>query len=206
MNYELTMQGLIKAINTELKTLIGKNPQKEGGISLMVENAIDNIGVDFLSYGIEVKGCRLEMYVGALDRNIEFATISPTYKRDKRTSSKLGNYLESIEVKMEKEIPMNISVLDASQWIAYNEAKDIFNRLKKEQDDLLIQYRKNLEGMRIYQEIMKYEAYDGETKTKAEKASLHHSPLPETLTWPSALSCTLYARSRQGLAHGLHHV
>lgn len=170
MNYKLTMQGFIKAINTELKTLIGKNPQKEGGISLMVEKAIDNIGVDFLSYGIEVKGCRLEMFVGALDRNIEFATISPTYKRDKRTSSKLGNYLESVEVKMEKEIPMNISVLDASQWIAYNEAKDIFNRLKKEQDELLIQYRKNLEGMRIYQEIMKYEAYDGETKTKAEKA------------------------------------
>ena len=72
-------------IQKKLDELKGKDVQKEGGISHLVESAMNDIEEISLSkYHIEVKECRFKMYCAGMDNDIEFAVIRTEYKADKR--------------------------------------------------------------------------------------------------------------------------
>ena len=173
MKYDLTIQELLEIIQTELNTLKGKNVVKEGGIGPLIARSIGNITIDgdfLVRYYISVNTCRLEMYCSGLNKDIPFAEIYPTYKPDKRKFSGYGDYLETLTIKLIRNIPLNLSVLDASQFLDYQEAKENFERLEKLSKDLLKDYYSYQEGMQKMQEIMKTEAYDEKTSKEATNA------------------------------------
>ena len=173
MNYYLTMKELIEIIQNQLDGLKDKNVVKEGGLEKLVESVINGIKIEGYSltrYGLSINHCRLEMYCSGLDKEIEFAEIRPIYKPDKRKRIGYGDILESITLKLTKEIPLDMTVLDASQFLDYEDAKENFERLEKEQKELLNEYKKNLDVMSKMQGVMQCQAYDLETKKESEKA------------------------------------
>lgn len=171
MNYDLTMKELMEIIQKALDGLRGKNVQKEGGISKLVESAMDNIeGISLSRYNIEVKECRFKMYCAGMDNEVEFADIRTEYKADKRKWNGIGDVLESVTIKLTREIPLDLEVLNVSQFLDYNVAKENFERLERTQKELLEEYKKNYEAMEKLQKVMRSEAYDTETTRESEKA------------------------------------
>ena len=173
MKYDLTMKELMEIIQKALDELKGKNVAKEGGIAKLVETAIDGIKIEehsLLRYSISVNHCRLEMYCSGLDKEVGFAEIRQTYRPDKRKYTGYGDILESVTVKLTREIPLDLEVLNVSQFLDYEEAKENFERLERQQKELLEEYKKNYEAMEKLQEVMKTEAYDKETEKESQKA------------------------------------
>lgn len=173
MNYDLTMKELMEIIQKALDGLKGKNVVKEGGIGKLVKAAIDEIeieGYSLIRYNIDVDHCQLKMYCSGLDNEVKFAEIRQTYKADKRKQSGYGDVLESVTVRLTREIPLDMEVLNVSQFLDYEEAKQNFERLERQQKELLEEYKRNLEGMAKMQDIMKYQAYNNETSRESEKA------------------------------------
>jgi hypothetical protein len=171
MNYDLKMNELIKIIQKKLDELKGKDVQKEGGISHLVESAMNDMEEISLSkYHIEVKECRFKMYCAGMDNDIEFAVIGTEYKADKRRWNGVGHVLESVTINLTREIPLDLEVLNVSQFLDYNVAKENFERLERQQRELLEEYKSNYEAMERLQKVMKSEAYDKETTKESENA------------------------------------
>ena len=169
MNYDLKMNELIEIIQKKLDGLKGKDVQKEGGISYLVESAMNDMEEISLSkYHIEVKECRFKMYCAGMDNDIEFAVIGTKYKADKRIWCGVGHVLESVTINLTREIPLDLEVLNVSQFLDYNVAKENFIRLEREQRELLEEYKSNYEAMERLQSVMKSEAYDNETTKESE--------------------------------------
>lgn len=172
MNYDLTIKDFLEIIQKALDGLKGKNVQKDGGISKSVESALNNMEIDLFNYNVEVEGCRLKMFCSGTGSDITFADIITTYRPDKRKWNGVGDYLETVSVKLTKDIPMELEVINASQWLDYNNAKENFDRLEREQREMLEEYKKNLEAMKSLQDVMKCQAYDEETRKKSKEAEV----------------------------------
>lgn len=171
MNYDLKMNELIEIIQKKLDELKGKDVQKEGGISYLVESAMNDMEEISLSrYNIEVKECRFKMYCAGIDNDIEFAVIGTEYKADKRRRNGVGHVLESVTINLTREIPLDLEVLNMSQFLDYNVAKENFERLERKQRELLEEYKSNYETMERLQNVMKLEVYDKETIKESENA------------------------------------
>lgn len=171
MNYDLTMEELLEIIQKSLDTLKGKNVTKEGGISKLVESAVDNIeDLSVVSYHIEVKECAIKMYCAGIDNEVKFAEVRPSYRADKRKWNGEGDVLESVTVKLTRDIPLDMNVLNVSQLLDYTVAKENFERLEREQTQLLEEYKNNYEAMKKLHEVMQTEAYDKETEKEAQRA------------------------------------
>lgn len=173
MKFDLTMKELLENIQKELEILKGKNVVKEGGIAKLVEKIVDGIQIEgtFLArYNISVDRCWFKMYCSGMDKDITFAVIRQTYKEDKRKSNRRSDILESVTIELTKEIPLDMEVLNVSQFLDYKEAKENFDRLVREQKELLEEYKKNYEAMKQLQEVMKTETYNTETKKESERA------------------------------------
>ena len=170
MNYDLTMKELMDIIQKALDGLKGKNVRKEGGISKLVESATSSIKeISLPRYNIEVKQCRFTMYCPGMDSDVVFADVKLVYKPDKRKWNGTSDILESVTIYLSREIPLEIEVLNVSQFLDYNVAKENFKRLEEQQKELLDEYRKNYEAMQKLQEVMKSEAYDPVTAKEAEE-------------------------------------
>ena len=173
MKFDLTMKELLKIIQKELNGLKGKNVVKEGGIAKLIEDIINGIQIEgtFLSrYNVYIDYCLLKMYCSGMDKDIEFAVIRQTYKEDKRKSNGHSDVLENVTVELTKEIPLDMEVLNVSQFLDYEEAKVNFERLKRQQRELLEEYKSNYEAMEKLRSVMKSEAYNKETIKESENA------------------------------------
>ena len=170
MSDYISVKTLIENCNEALKVLVGKTPTKEvGGISKMVADVLEPV-LDNAHSLLEVDMCRLKMYCSSLDREIEFADVKPTYKADKRRWDGVGSRLESLELVLTRDIPEDLSVIDLSQQLSYDIAKENFDRLYNEELELLRQFKENCEGMAKLRDIMQSEAYSKEKSVEADKA------------------------------------
>ena len=173
MNYDLTMKELLENMQKALDGLKGKNVAKEGGIAKLVEKVVNEIKIEgtFLTrYNISIDHCWFKMYCSGIDKDIAFAVIRQTYKEDKRKSNGHGNVLESVTIELTRKIPLDMEVLNVSQFLDYEEAKSNFERLEREQKELLEEYKSNYKAMEELQKVMETEAYSKETKKESEKA------------------------------------
>lgn len=169
-DYDLTIKELLEKVQGQLNKLDGKNSIKEGGFSKLVESSLSEIETFLFKHYITVKDCRLKIFCSAFDKDIVFAEVLPVYKPDKRKPTGFGDYLKTVKIKLKEDIPLELCVIDLSQYLSYNEAKKNFDRLLLEQNELLKQYKINLKAMEKMEDIMKYEAYDNNTKVEAEEA------------------------------------
>ena len=170
MKKENTLQELINTLETELSKLIGHNVYKEGGITEMARKILLSASFDLLNVGIEFDQCYFRRYCPGVDRDVEFAYVSATYKEDKRKSDGTGSTIDKISVCLTREIPEDLKLIDLPQWLDYNEAKDTFKRIETQQREVLETYNRNLEVMARMQDIMYSESYDAETTKEAEEA------------------------------------
>ena len=170
-NYKITVKELLEHIQKGLNSLKGKNVKKEGGISKLVDAVAESLEEPYLSdYNISVDQCRFKIYCAGLGKDIEFATIRTEYRPDKRKWDGVGETLDNVTVVPEKDIPLDLEVINLPQYLDYNIAKERFERLVVQQKELMDEYQENLGFMRELQDVMKYHAYDKETNTAAEKA------------------------------------
>lgn len=171
------MEGLrvyqwIKEIQNKLDELKGLNVEKEGGIGSLVKRTFDELPDELLKHNIECTyACQLTIFCSGFNKDIVFAEIHPKYRPDKRKWDGYGPYLESVTLKLIKDIPEGLKMSYASQWMDYNEAKENFKRLEKRQQELLEEYKENLAGMAKLQDIMFSESYNEETEKEVEELS-----------------------------------
>lgn len=166
----ISVKTLIENCNKALECLIGKAPTKEpGGLSQMTKSVLEPVLND-ASALLEISECRIKVFLSSFDSEIEFANIKPTYKADKRRWDGIGDKLESLQVVLTRDIPEDLYVIDLSQQISYDYAKENFDRLQREQEELKQQYNDNLKSMKELQSIMKYDAYNDSKKKEAEQA------------------------------------
>lgn len=168
MNYDLTVKEFIDIVNKNLESLKGKNPMEYyNGISELVKNTIENMEIDLLDYSVNLDFCQLSFTSYHTGKELVFATIRSTYKKDKRTNTGYGNKLESVEVKLMDNIPIDWALLDLKQYIEYHEAKESYIDLMEKQKELVKQFEANKKMLHNCVDAMQLEAYDTNTKCEA---------------------------------------
>jgi hypothetical protein len=166
----ILIKDLIDNCNKALEALAGKTPTKEpGGLSQMTKEILEPVLKD-MDGALKIDSCRIKVYCSPLDKEIEFADIKPTYKADRRTWNGVGEKLECLKVVLTRDIPEDLSVVDLSQQLSYDYAKENFDRLKREQDELREQFAANLKAMEELQDVMRCEAYNDDKSREAEQA------------------------------------
>jgi len=151
-DYDFTLGELLDQLNAAAETLKGKNPHKEdGGLKEMVNRAVADLDIDFIFYNIEIKNC--SVYIDTVDFGVvEIATFYPEYKKDKRMTYDTGSYLKNISVSLKRnDIPLDTEVLNLTQILAYDVAKEHKERLEEE----IAEYEKEIAERKIELEKMK---------------------------------------------------
>ena len=172
----ITVKELLDIVQKHLDKLKGKNAVKEGGVSSLVQAAINEIDeISLEHYNIDVYSCQLRAYCAGLNRDIAFANCMPEYRPDKRKYMGKGDVLDSVTVSLDKRknIPLDLEVVNLAQFLDYTVAKERFDRLNNEQEEMMETYRSNCKNMENLQNIMKTCAYD--TKTAAESESAYET-------------------------------
>lgn len=169
---DITVKEFIEKANEALATLKGRNPSKEypiGGLARMVGDVLTDFIEDYPEYHLEVQVYRIASYVYDFDKCIEFAEIHNSYKPDKRKRNGIGDIIENVELVLTREFPDDLDLMDLPQIMAYDISKENFDKLQKEQEELMKQYKKNIEYMKQLQHNMQTEAYSNEKKRESDK-------------------------------------
>lgn len=169
---DITVKEFIGKANEALAVLKGRNPSKEypiGGLAHMVSEVLADFVEDYPEYNLEVQMYRIASYVYDFDKYIEFAEIHNSYKPDKRKRNGVGDIIENVELVLTRELPDDLDLMDLPQIMAYDISKEYFDKLQKEQEKLMKQYKENIERMKQLQHNMQSEAYSNEKKRESDK-------------------------------------
>lgn len=161
-NYNLTLGEMLDEFASAVEPLKGKKPKKEpGGISAMVDKAVAGTGLDLIFYNVYVKDCHV--YIDTVDfGNVEIAHFITKYKPDARKYTGIGDYLESVTIKMCRDIPRDTAVLDLMQILSYDVAKERKERIEKEVAELKKEIEEKTDYIRQMEKIMEKQAYSNQ--------------------------------------------
>lgn len=160
---------MLRQLQEALNALKGKDIVKNKFEDLL-EEELAKLSLRLSDYQIEINDYRIELDYKLMEKKIAFADIHIRYAADKKRISGYGNRIESAVIELTKNIPLYLNVSDASQWLKYNEASRLFDKLETMQQEVIEKYDKTLDIMDSLQEIMELEAYDKETARAARKA------------------------------------
>lgn len=156
-DYEVTVQEVEQMMQEALEELKGQDVTKNGGISKMVEQAMDkNI---FLWQHMTFDLCKGKVYCPANDKDIDIVQFKPRYKPDKRRYDGTSHRIDHVEIIWTKNIDKSLEFCNVSQQLDYDYSKEQCERLHRELAELEQEITLRREALRHHEDIMKSEKY-----------------------------------------------
>lgn len=152
----MTIGELIKELETALESVKGQQIGTDNSISEVTRKAVSTLEIE---YPLSVGNCRVS--VSTLDfGEVDIIYFMPHYKADKRKLNGEGNRIEKISVNLTRDIQPNFDIVNLSQKLSYDIAKENKERLENEIAELENEIEEKKVAIHELEKIMETERYD----------------------------------------------